>query len=172
MQLSVRPAFDTGGRSILLPQNFIRPMGLYDSDDDRWWWRYNPTQGDIMFNDGDTSEFWLWGDRIYLMDKRSYSDDDLTLYYYGYYPDITIQEDGDGYTFPEEDVLTPDWAEVALLHLGTAFCWQPAAIEAAELNEYKLAVEAGTPVHNPRSLQAREHLYWYDQIVNRVETTV
>jgi len=65
----------------------------------------------------------------------------------------------------EDKILVPRWAEAALVHLTTAFCLQPQAVEAAKTRQWNIKIDSGRPTDNSRAVQARELLWWYNMLV-------
>ncbi len=69
-------------------------------------------------------------------------------------------------TYVQGDVHVPEWSHFALAHLTAAACLQPPAITAAMSNEYKIKIDSGTPLDNPREQQARAHAWWYNDLIS------
>jgi len=172
---------EEGGREALLPPDFYEIEGVYDAENSRWWWPMRRRPGDVREVDDDVLEFWIRGDRMFLESEIAYSNNDITLHYWAYYPsveyvEVTIEPDeGDPYIIPDvrkDSVLTPQWAETALFHLAAANCLQPSSIVASDINQWDIKIDSGTPLMNPRGDQAKRHLWWYDTIVNRYPPAV
>ena len=172
-QMSIELVVDSGNRSAVLPSDFYAADGVYDSQRSIWWRPMRRHPGDIRFLDDDVTEFWTWGGEMRFEDSVEYGGGRLMLYYWAYYPDIAIQEIAEvdeikvASSYSQEQVYTPKQYEVALMHLTAAFCWTPFALSASDVNEYKIRIDSGTPIMNPRALQAREHLFWWDSIMDR-----
>lgn len=164
-QRKVELTIDTGNRAAVIPDDLYAIEGIYDAELEQWWRPMRMEPGDIRYRDEDLPEWWIWGRHIYLETAPSYDTTDLTLYYWAYYPDVAFEIKEDELVITRNVIYTPGWAEAALCHLATAFCWTPGAISAADINEYKITVDSGTPLHNPRSQQAREHLFWWNVIL-------
>lgn len=168
---SVTLSIDSGGRSASLPSDFLDIRGVYDSDEEYWWREMAVEPGDYRHTDSDLPEFWVWEDSLVL--ERDVGSDftDLTLYYWAYWPDIefSVGDTDEDITYTQETIYTPDWAELALCHLTTAICWHPGYVLASDINEWKITVDAGTPMHNPRQAAARENLWWYNHLVSSVQ---
>lgn len=159
---------EEGGREALLPPDFYHIEGLYDAGNGRWWWPMRRRPGDIREEDDDVLEFWIMGDRMFLESKETYHDNDLTLHYWAYYPDVKyVQKEDLTPDVRDDNILTPLWAELALIHLTSANCHQPGSITASDINQWDIKIDSGTPMMNPRAEQAKIHLWWYDTIVNR-----
>lgn len=171
-QRSMTLEIDTGEYKALLPDDFIDVHGVYDEEDEVWWLQMQVEPGQRRYVDEETREYWFWGGEMRLQKDISYDDDRLTMYYWAYYPKVeferTTEDSDENLRYIQPYIYTPRWAEGAMLHLVAAYCLQPQAIEAADINEYKIEIEAGTPLHNPRAQQAREHLWWWNTILDRV----
>jgi len=172
---------EEGGREALLPPDFYSVEGLYDADNSRWWWPMRRRPGDIREVDDDVYEFWIRGKRMFLESEVSYHNNDLTLHYWAYYPSVEYVEvtvtptEGDPYIIPDvrnDSIITPLWAESALCHLTAAYCWTPGSVQAADINQWDIKLDSGTPLMNPRAEQAKLHLWWYDTIINRYPAAV
>jgi len=157
---------DTGKRTAILPPDLFAIDSIYDARKEKWWRPMRREPGDTRYLDDDLPEFWEWAGHLYMETQVEYDSADVILYYWAYYPDIRYRvNDDDEIDIIQEQIYTPDWAEAALCHLTTAFCWTPGAIMAADINEYKINVDAGNPLQNPRSQQAREHLFWWNVLL-------
>lgn len=164
---------EEGGREALLPPDFYEVEGLYDAENSRWWWPMRRRPGDIRVDDDDVYEFWIRGTRMFLESEVDYLANDLTLHYWAYYPDVEyVQLDDLTPDVRKDSILTPQWAELALFNLTAASCWTPGAILAANINQWDIKLDSGTPMMNPRAAQAKLHLWWYDTIINRFQTAV
>jgi len=172
---------EEGGREALLPPDFYKVEGLYDADNSRWWWPMRRRPGDVREADDDVQEFWIRGDRMFLESEIEYTDNELTLHYWAYYPKVEYvgvlnePDEGSPYTTPDvrkDSILTPQWAELALCHLTSANCHQPGSITASDINQWDIAIDSGTPMMNPRAEQAKLNLWWYDTIINRFSPAV
>jgi hypothetical protein len=87
--------------------------------------------------------------------------------YFARWPDVTWQFDvDDTVEYLSNEVLVPKWSELPLLHLTTATILQPGAIQAAMSNEFRIRIDSGTPLDNPRAQQAKEHVWWYNTLIN------
>lgn len=162
----------SGGRQASLPDDFLAIVGLYDSGDEYWWRGMEIKPGEFRHTDSDIPEYWKWGSTLYL-ERDMTGSTDLTLYYYAYYPEITytVGATDEDITYLSETIYTPGWAELALCHLTTAICWHPGAVLASDINEWKISVDAGSPLHNPREAAAREALWWYNTLLATVTPT-
>lgn len=177
LQESVTLTINEDGRSADLPDDFLDVYCIYDEDEERWWREMAVRSGGYRDPDSDVLEYWIWGDTLNLEYDLDTDDDHLTLYYWAYYPEIeySIGEDDDGdedpndITYSQEEIYTPDWAEPALIHLMVAYCWQPGSIQASDINEWRIMVDSGTPMHNPRQAAAWDHYRWYNDLMAQVE---
>lgn len=161
-------AIETGKRQIVLPSDFFAMEGIYDTDRERWWRPMRRRPGDVRFTDEELPEFWRWADRVFLEDEISYTSDDLTLYYWAYYPEVEYTIGGDGtITCTQEQICVPSWVELAMCHLTAATCMIPGEIFASDINQYKIRIESGTPLHNPRAQSADFHLAWWNALIDK-----
>ncbi len=158
-----------GQREAVLPDDFFAVSRIYDSDQERFWRPAHFAPGDIRYADEELPEYWVMGNKLYIEDTLEYDQEDLTLYYWAYYPPVECTyTDNEITTTPQGVVRTPRWAELALVHLTTATCLMPMEIFAADLNQYKIRVESGTPLHNPRAQSANFHYQWWNMLMDRV----
>lgn len=67
-------------------------------------------------------------------------EDNIYLYYFGYWPDITSDED---------DVESPIWAHEALLLYAAALHLAPAFHDTAEVRQWNTNIDSGRPTDNP-----------------------
>jgi len=169
-QRSVTLEVDTDGRSAVLPDDFFEVYRIYDSEEEYWWRQMSSEPGQYRDPDSDLPEYWVWGDRMYLERDLDHGDDHLTLYYWAYYPDVeyAVGDTDEDITYQQETVYTPRWAESAMLHLTIAYCWQPGSVQASDINEWKIQVDAGTPMHNPRQAAAWDHYRWWTELMSQV----
>jgi hypothetical protein len=123
--------------------------------------------GDHWDQAEEVAEFWVWGNQLFLQDDLAVTSDDLTLYYWAYWPEVEYTVSGSDISVQQEQILTPKWAELALVHLTVATCFAPHEIFASDINEYKIKVEAGTPLHNPRAEAMMFHLNWWHVIMDK-----
>lgn len=167
---------DRDKRTAILPDDFYAVEGIYDQMENRWWRPMRRRPGDIRYDNDDLEEFWVWDNTMYLETTVAHDTDRLDLLYWAYWPDIeyttgnnigTEQKPVYQLEITQHQVHTPRWAESALLHLTTAFCWMPGMVEAGNLNEWKISIDSGTPMHNPRQAAARENLFWYHSILDK-----
>jgi hypothetical protein len=96
------------------------------------------------------------------------SDDELTLLYYAYWPDVEVETLDGTSTVTSGEIIIPVWAEHPCLHLASAYCLQPKATQAADIRNWNITVDSGTPIQNSRAVHAREHLWWWEAILQRV----
>lgn len=159
---------ESGGRVAILPPDCMEIRCIYDSDEERYWWMKDWGQpGSVHWTDPETLEFWEWNGQLHL--DSSVTAERLTLYYWAYWPEVEFTEDEDGNVqVTAGQILTPRWAESALLHLTTAHILQPLEMESANISQYKQRIDSGNPEHNPRAQSAWFHWRWYEVLVNKV----
>jgi len=169
-QQSASLTIDTGERSALLPDDFFDVKGIYDSYNEYWWSKVTFSEGDYRDPDSDIPQYWIWDDSMILEREVDYDVDYLTLYYWAYYPEIeySVGSTDEDITYEHETIYVPRWAESALIHLAIAYCWQPGSMLANDINEWKISVDAGTPMHNPRQAAAWDHMRWYNELLRTV----
>jgi len=143
--LEVGQVYDPGGNLIYAPMKF-QPGG-YRSDS------------------SDMPTFWVWGNKLHF---ETAITGEIDLYYFAYWPDVTYRlQDDEQVEIVNGDILIPAWAELPLLHLTAASILQPLAVESARNREYNTKIDAGTPDDNARRTQAREHLWWYRELLGQ-----
>lgn len=160
--LAVELVIESGKREAVLPSDLFAVEGIYDVDREKWWRPTHFNPGDIRYLDDDLPEYWQFGGRLYLEDTIEYASGDLTLYYWAYWPEV--EYDLGNYT--QEQIYTPRWAELALCHLTTATVLNPMEIFSSDINQYKIKVEAGTPLDNPRAQSMDFHLRWWNALLD------
>jgi hypothetical protein len=178
-QREMTAVIDEDGRSIILPDDYYAVEGLYDSYNEHWWWPMSRRPGDVRMLDDQQQEFWLWDNKMYLEDDISLTSTDLTLLYWAYWPKIeyteviNTDETDDDYGKPTSTTITqqyayiPRWAELPLLHLTIASGMVPHEIFASDINEYKIRIESGDPLDNPRMASAKWHLEMYEKLTDK-----
>ena len=152
-------SINSDDRSTSLPSDLYKVHRIYDSEKTRFLRPTGWEPGDYRQIDDETPVYWLWGDTLKL--EKDASDTTLTLYYWAYYPEISMPDEDTG----SGDILVPSWAESAMCHLVTAFVLNPKAVEATDLNQYKVRYEAGNPLHNPRAQGILFHLEVWERIL-------
>lgn len=163
---------DTGGREGILPPDIYSLEGILDTANSRWWWPMHRAPGNIHYDDDVVLEFWQWGDRVFLESEVEYLANQLTVYYWAYYPEVTYEMVDGELDVRQDDIIIPQWAEAALVHLTTAHCFQPGSVLAGNINQWDISVDSGTPMMNPRAAQAKEHLWWYHAILSKFPPAV
>lgn len=166
-QRKVVATVDTGNRSVLLPSDFFAIEGLYDAGNSRWWWPMHRRPGDVRYDDDNVLEFWVWDDKLFLESDVDYETPDLELLYWAYYPDVEYTEDGGDVTVTQKQIYTPHWAELALLHMTVASCMVPHEVFSSDISQYKIRVESGSPMDNPRMQSAQWHLQMYERLIDK-----
>jgi hypothetical protein len=125
------------------------------------------------FAEGDTTRvdniaedwsYWLWDEHLHL--GRAPAENTIVLYYFASWPNVeyTIKEDGLA-AVTQPHVLVPKWAELPLSHLVAATVLAPHAITASMTNEFKIKIDSGTPLDNPREQEAERQLWWYNSLI-------
>lgn len=167
-QRQVIAEIDAGQRNIILPDDFLAIEGLYDAEEEQWWWPMRNRPGGIRYPDDDALEFWLWDNRMYLEAEISYDTGRLTMLYWAYWPDVEYTENASGQiTVIQPHIYTPKWAQLALMHLALSSCMIPGEVEAADLRNWGIKVESGDPLDNPRMQSARWHLEIYERLLEK-----
>ena len=153
---------ESDGRTVILPEDYFDMGRLYDPTSDVWWqsmqWQpggyYNPTS--------ETKAYAVWGNKLRLYEDVSESNS-YELWYYAYWPDVAYG--GDISAVVEDKILTPAWAECALLHLAAAFALQPLAVQAAKTRQWNMKLDSGTPIQNSRAEEAWDLYKWYTVLI-------
>jgi hypothetical protein len=109
--------------------------------------------------------YWIWDNEVNF-DKPMSQTISVRMDYFARWPDVTyaIQYDG-SVEMVQDQVHIPKWAELPLIHLSASTILQPGAVQAAMSNEFRIKIDAGTPLDNPRAQQAREHVWWYNTLI-------
>jgi hypothetical protein len=89
-----------------------------------------------------------------------------SLAYYAYWPDVVAETVDGKVNVVTENMLIPAWSELPLAHLAIATLMQPKSIQSAMNREYNIKIDSGTPDDNARRTQAREHLWWYRELLS------
>jgi hypothetical protein len=166
-QREMTAVIDSGGRSVVLPEDFYAIEGIYDSDNEQWWWPMSRNPGDVRSLDDSMLEFWLWGEKLYLEEDITFGSDDLTLLYWAYWPAVEYTTDGSTVTITQQYIYVPRWAELALMHLCISSCMVPEEIFSSDINQYKIKIESGDPLDNPRMQSAKWHLEMYEKLTDK-----
>lgn len=165
---------DSTSREAVLPEDFYGLEGIYDATEECWWTPMEHRPGYYQATDEEALEYWVWDRRLYLQDAV---DRELELYYWAYWPKIVYEVGANigrpnapvyAITYQDEEIYTPKWAELPLIHLTCAHCLIPGAIEASDINNWRVWIDAGNPEHNPRMQQASYHLRWHDDLMSKV----
>ena len=156
-------AVATGATYVQLPDDFFEIASLYDSTNLKL--AGQPTfKVGYDFTNPARTEYWIWNNNLYL--NAPAMPTSVDLYYYAFWPDVIYKVETDGaVTIYEGDVLVPSWSITALLHLTTAILLQPKSVQSAMNREYNIKIDSGTPDDNARRSQAREHLWWYRELL-------
>lgn len=162
---------DGDTRSAILPADLLDVYRIYDSVEQKWMLKNQYQKaGGIRYDDDDLDSFWIWGKTLWLDKSVSVGSQDLTLYYWAYWPEMeyTLDESDGSVTILTNDILVPPWAILPLCHLTAASCMQPGSIQAAEIRNWNIKTDSGTPLHNVRATEAREHLWWWNTLIGSV----
>ena len=152
----------TGGLSAPLPADYFEIGSIYDSVDKEFLSPVTLQSGRADDTAGSAC-YWIWGDTLNLISAKTA----LTAYYYAYWPEIVAVTDPPQVPLPANVISIPVWAELPLVHLTAAGLLQPSAIRAAVINSGKIMIDNGNPLQNSFAQQAREHLWWYNELVGR-----
>ena len=155
-------------REAVLPDDFFALQGLYDADNERWWRPVDWEPGDVRYADDDSERYWIFAGRLYLEKDVDVDSTDFTLYYWAYYPDVeyTVDDDGNVDAYKQDRIYTPRWVEPAMGHLTTVHCMMPKEVFASDINQYKIRVDSGNPMHNPRQQSALHHLDMWNRLIS------
>lgn len=157
------------GRSAVLPEDFLAIAGIYDGDDSEWWQAAEyPTRASWRADDENLNLWWIWGDILYF-ERDVDSSDDLSLYYWSYWPEMEVETVNSVDAEVRGDIAIPRWAELPCCYLTAAYCLEPGAMQAADLRQWGMSDDSGNPLQNSRALQARENLWWWDELLRRVK---
>lgn len=161
---------DRDTRSAILPSDLLDVWRIYDADEQKWLVRHQyQKQGGIRYDDDDLDSFWIWGRTLWLNKEVSVGSQDLTLYYWAYWPEVIYELDDEGdVSLRQEEILVPPWSILPLCHLTAATCFQPGAVQAAEIRTWNIKIDSGVPIQNSRASQAREHLWWWNTLLGSV----
>lgn len=154
---------DEAKRSATLPNDLVSIATIYDNLNERTYARRSFAAGGHRNDYSENFAYWTWGGRL-RFDRTVIEP--LVLEYYATWPNITYNVNNEGkVVYVNDAVLVPEWAHKALAHLTTAAVLHPPAITAAMSNEYKIKIDSGTPLDNPREQQARAELWWYNELI-------
>lgn len=158
---------EAGSRSATLPADAIEIWKIYDADYQRWWRKMpTPRDGAVRYDDDNMNQYWSWGGKLYMEREVSATEaKNLIVYYWGYWPEVVYETISSTVTVVQEEILVPPWATFALCHLTAAIVLTPLAIQAARRRDFNIRVDSGTPIDNSRAQQAREHLWWWQELL-------
>lgn len=151
-------------RSAILPADFLGIKAIYDSAAALWLRAMRIAQGSVRYDDGDVQQFWIWGNKLHFERDVTIGGSDVLLYYWAYWPEVVEVDD----VVEMGQIIIPSWAEMPLCHLTAATCLAPGAISAARIRNFNISVDSGRPTDNSRAVQAREHLFWWNQAIEMV----
>jgi hypothetical protein len=159
-------------RSGLLPDDFLGVYGILDRGTNAWMGKQpRPVGGGVHYEEDSQSNYWVWGSTLMFGQDFTATSTDALLYYWAYWPEIEYELTdavAETYTVVSDEIIVPPWAILPLCHLTAATLLQPGALEAARARQWNIMVDSGTPVHNVRAQQAREHLWWWNQLMGQV----
>jgi hypothetical protein len=118
--------------------------------------------------------YWTW-DGLFHFDKPMSISNNLAIAmdYFADWPDVTYDYDANGALYYIQDtIFVPKWAELPLAHLTAATCLMPGSISAAMANEFRIRIDAGSPLDNPREQEARSHAWWYEHLISKIPAQV
>lgn len=159
-------SIESDERSAPIPLDCMEIAQVYDPGNTLLYSPMKFHHGGYRDDDTDDYTFWVWG-RILYFGRAVKSTEELTLFYYADWPDVEYKEVDSIVSITQPEILVPSWSMLALMHLSAATILQPSAIAAAMSNEYKIKIDSGTPLDNPREQQARTHLMWYNDLVGK-----
>ncbi len=166
-EMTTRLSVAEGGRSAVLPSDYLLMALVYDRNNERTYIRRTFAEGGFRNELGDNFAYWTWGGKL-RFDRPVTEQVDIE--YYASWPKITYNLNNEGkVVYVQGDVLVPEWSHFALAHLTAAVVLQPPAITAAMSNEYKIKIDSGTPLDNPREQQARAHMWWYNDLIGNFQ---
>jgi hypothetical protein len=164
-EMTARLSIGEDKRHALLPADYLIMALVYDRSNERTYARRMFSEGGARNESGDNFAYWTWGGKLRF--DRPVTEQ-IDIEYYAAWPKIiyTLNDQGK-VTYVQGEVFVPEWAHLALAHLTAAAVLQPPAITAAMSNEYKIKIDSGTPLDNPREQQARAHAWWYNDLISR-----
>ncbi len=102
--------------------------------------------------------YYLWPQETLNVTWLIASGDGLTLYYYGYWGEVTTGSSSIG---------VPQWAREALIYYAAAYCLAPGGVQAATIGQYDTRRDSGNPEHNPVFEQAKYYMEMYQTTIGR-----
>ncbi len=152
--------------SASMPADFLQIASLYDPGTLKFWVPAHFQNGGYRAVLADMPLYWTWGNTLHL-EKPVSQGKDLTLFYYAYWPDVETEIVDGSLTVTQARVFVPDWSLLPLLHLAAANVLQPMAIQSSRNREYNIMIDSGKPTDNARSQQAREHYWWWNELMGK-----
>ncbi len=164
-EMTARLSIAEDRRSALLPDDYLYLALVYDRTNEHTYQRRAFAEGGWRNEYSENFAYWVWSHKLRF--DRTVTEP-IDIEYYASWPKITYNLGSEGkVVYVQGDVLVPEWSHFALAHLTAAAVLQPAAITAAMSNEYKIKIDSGTPLDNPREQQARAHAWWYNDLIGR-----
>jgi hypothetical protein len=153
------------GRSASLPDDLFQVALVYDAANSQNYAPMNFAPGGYRSDSEDNPLYWVWGNVLHFETTVA---TELTLHYYAYWPEVTWRYKDEGQIeLLQDQISVPRWAELPLLHLTAAGVLEPMAIESSRNREYATKIDSGTPDDNARRTQAREHWWWYHELLGQ-----
>ncbi len=154
------------GRVAALPADCLDVSMLYDSAKGKFYSKADFHFGGTRLATSEAYEFWVWGGKLHL-ERTLNSKESLKIYYWARWPAVEYQiDDTLTLSVTQPEILIPEWAELPVAHLTCATLLAPKAIASAISAEFKIRIDL--PVGEPRAYQAREHLWWYNELLGKV----
>lgn len=109
-------------------------------------------------------DYRLWDGRLCFSGSGIPSQVEMT--YYAYWPSVLYELDASGVaSVTAGEIHVPAWAELPLIHFTISILMVPKAVQSAMNREYNIKIDSGGPDDNARRTQAREHLWWYRELL-------
>ncbi len=153
------------GRSAEAPADLVDLSMIHDVTNGVFYSRAEFHYGGVRLTTSQSNSYWKWGNTLYF-EKTLKPSDNLVLYYWAKWPRITYTVNDDSkIVITQPEISIPEWAELPLVHLTCATLMVPKAIQEAINADYKIRIDL--PVGEPRAMQAREHLWWYHELMGK-----
>jgi len=157
-------------RVAILPADFIAIWRLYDADEQRWLRPLdNPQPGAVRHDDDELATYWVWGNQLLFEKTVALTSTDMTLYYWGYWPEVEYEEEEDEtYSITGQTINVPRWAILPLEHLTSALILTPGSVENARVRQWNMKIDSGIPTNNALLEVAKNHLWWWNSLLSMV----
>jgi len=163
-ECSILLEIEDGGRTAGLPSDLIEIGTVYDAANQRTYARKEFGDGQRRADDRESYAYWTWAGKL-RFDRTIGRTEKILLEYYGAWPEVKFSVTDGDVAVVQDEIQVPDWSELALAHFTAAVVLQPPAITAAMSNEYKIKIDSGTPLDNPREQQSRAHMWWWNELL-------